>query len=70
MTRCQNARSFRKNRSSVRRSRKGANDIALWKNKLEFFSRSSNAEKVRDEFNEKIAEAADHLKYLNEQLNC
>jgi hypothetical protein len=44
------------------------NDIALWRNNLEFFGRSSNAEKVRDEFNEKIQVATDHLKQLKEQL--
>lgn len=44
------------------------NDIALWKNNLEFFGRSKNAEKVKDEFNEKIREASDHLKQLKDQL--
>jgi hypothetical protein len=44
------------------------NDIALWRNNLEFFGRSKNAEKVKDEFNDKIREATDHLKQLKEQL--
>lgn len=44
------------------------NDIALWRNNLEFFGRSKNAEKVKDEFNDKIKEATDHLKQLKEQL--
>ncbi|HYF68512.1 MAG TPA: DUF349 domain-containing protein [Ohtaekwangia sp.] len=44
------------------------NDISLWKNNMEFFSRSSNAEKVKEEFNEKIREASDHLKQLKDQL--
>src|SRR5690606_37491631 len=34
------------------------NDVSLWKNNMEFFSRSSNAEKVKEEFNEKIREAS------------
>jgi hypothetical protein len=59
---------FQKEQAIRKKISKVENDIALWKNNLEFFSRSTNAEKVRDEFNEKIAEAADHLKHLKEQL--
>lgn len=44
------------------------NDIALWRNNLEFFGRSKNADKFKDEFNDKIKEASDHLKQLKEQL--
>jgi hypothetical protein len=44
------------------------NDIALWKNNLEFFGKSKNAESVRDEFNQKIKEATDHLHQLKQQL--
>jgi hypothetical protein len=44
------------------------NDIALWRNNLEFFGRSKNADKVKEEFNEKIREASDHLKELKDQL--
>jgi hypothetical protein len=44
------------------------NDIGLWQNNLEFFSRSQNAEKVREEFNEKIQTAHEHLKQLKDQL--
>ena len=44
------------------------NDIGLWQNNLEFFSRSQNAEKVREEFNDKIKTAAEHLKQLKDQL--
>lgn len=44
------------------------NDIALWRNNLEFFGRSKNADKFKDEFNDKIREATDHLKQLKEQL--
>lgn len=43
-------------------------DIGLWQNNLEFFSRSQNAEKVREEFNEKIKTAHEHLKQLKDQL--
>ena len=44
------------------------NDIGLWQNNLEFFSRSQNAEKVREEFNDKIETAREHLKELKDQL--
>ena len=44
------------------------NDIGLWQNNLEFFSRSQNAEKVREEFNDKIRTANEHLKQLKDQL--
>jgi hypothetical protein len=40
----------------------------LWQNNLEFFSRSQNAEKVREEFNDKIKTAHEHLKQLKDQL--
>lgn len=44
------------------------NDIALWKNNIEFFAKSKNADKVRAEFNEKIAQATSQLKELREEL--
>ncbi|MEJ7645529.1 MAG: DUF349 domain-containing protein [Chryseolinea sp.] len=44
------------------------NDIALWRNNLEFFGRSKNADKVKEEFNEKIRESSEHLKELKDQL--
>ena len=43
-------------------------DIAIWKNNLEFFGRSKNADKYKEEFNGKIQEASDHLKQLKDQL--
>ena len=44
------------------------NDISLWKNNLEFFASSKTADKLREEFNEKIDKAADHLQDLKGQL--
>jgi hypothetical protein len=44
------------------------NDIAIWRNNLEFFGRSKNADKYKDEFNEKINSAADSLRQLKQQL--
>lgn len=44
------------------------NDIAVWRNNLEFFARAKNGEKVREEFNEKIEEASNHLHQLKQQL--
>ncbi len=44
------------------------NDMALWKNNLEFFAKSKNAGSLRDEFNQKIDEAAMQLVDLKKQL--
>ena len=44
------------------------NDIALWKNNIEFFAKSKTADKVREEFNEKIAKATAQLEELREEL--
>ena len=43
-------------------------DISLWRNNLEFFGRSKNAEKVKEEFNLKINQASEHLKQLKAQI--
>jgi hypothetical protein len=59
---------FQKEQIIRKKISKVENDIALWRNNLEFFGRSKNAEKVKDEFNDKIKEASDHLKQLKEQL--
>ena len=44
------------------------NDIAVWKNNMEFFASSKKADKLKDEFNDKIEEASEHLKNLKSQL--
>jgi hypothetical protein len=59
---------FQKEQAIRKKITKIENDIALWRNNLEFFSRSSNAESVRVEFNDKIKSAGDHLKQLKDQL--
>ena len=59
---------FQKEQVIRKKISKVENDIALWKNNLEFFSRSSNADSVRTEFNDKIKVATDHLKQLKDQL--
>lgn len=59
---------YQKEQAIRKKIQKIENDISLWKNNMEFFSRSSNAEKVKEEFNEKIREATDHLKQLKDQL--
>jgi hypothetical protein len=58
---------FQKEQAIRKKISKVENDIALWRNNLEFFARSENAEKVRDDFNEKIDAAIDHLRQLLEQ---
>jgi hypothetical protein len=44
------------------------NDIALWKNNIEFFAKSKTADKVKEEFNEKIAQATSQLEELKEEM--
>lgn len=59
---------FQKELAIRKKISKVENDIALWKNNLEFFGRSQNADSVRAEFNDKIKSASDHLKQLKDQL--
>lgn len=47
---------------------KAENDIAILQNNMEFFGRSKNAEKMKNEFSEKLEAAAGHLKDLKKQL--
>ncbi len=44
------------------------NDIALWKNNLEFFADSKTADKMKQEYNDKIKAATIELKGLKHQL--
>jgi len=44
------------------------NDIALWRNNLEFFARSKNADDLRQEFNTKIKVASEQLDHLKQKL--
>lgn len=59
---------YHKEQTIRKRIQKVENDIALWRNNLEFFGRSKNADKVKEEFNQKIGEATDQLKQLKGQL--
>lgn len=59
---------YQKEQAIRKKISKAENDIALWKNNLEFFGKSQNADKVRDEFNDKIRVATEHLKELKQQL--
>jgi len=47
---------------------KAENDIAILRNNLEFFGRSKNAEKFKEEFNAKITQAGTDLQHLKKQL--
>ena len=44
------------------------NDIALWKNNIEFFAESKTADKVKGEFIDKIEKATAQLEELKEEL--
>lgn len=59
---------FQKELAIRKKITKVENDIAVWRNNLEFFGRSENAEKYREEFNDKIRTASDHLDQLKQQL--
>jgi hypothetical protein len=58
----------RKENSIKRQISELENDISLWKNNVEFFANSESAEKLKAEFNEKIAMARKELKDLKQQL--
>ena len=59
---------FQKELAIRKKITKVENDIAVWRNNLEFFGRSQNAEKYKEEFHEKIQSASDHLSQLKQQL--
>ena len=57
-----------KSDSIQRQITKIENDVAVLRNNLEFFGRSKNAEKMKEEFNEKLKESAEQIKQLKSQL--
>jgi hypothetical protein len=59
---------YQKEQAIRKKITKVENDIAVWRNNLEFFGRSKNADKYKEEFNEKINSATDSLKQLKDQL--
>jgi phage host-nuclease inhibitor protein Gam len=44
------------------------NDIALWKNNLEFFANSKGANQLRTEYQSKIQTAEDEISKLKKQV--
>lgn len=44
------------------------NEISLWQNNIEFFAKSKTADKLREEFNEKIAKAKSEIAAIESQL--
>jgi len=59
---------FHKEQALRKQITKAENDLAVLRNNLEFFGRSKNAEKLKEEFNGKIEEAHQHLVQLKNQL--
>jgi Domain of Unknown Function (DUF349) len=59
---------FHKEQTLRKKITKAENDISVLRNNLEFFGRSKNAAKYKEEFNSKIAEADTELKQLKAQL--
>lgn len=59
---------YQKEQGLRKKLQKAENDLATLKNNLEFFGRSKNADKLKEEFAGKIQEAADEVKRLKDQL--
>lgn len=59
---------FQKEQTIRKKISKVENDLAVLLNNLEFFGRSKNADKLKEEFNEKIKESNGHLLELKGQL--
>ncbi len=59
---------FHKEQTLRKQITKAENDLAVLRNNLEFFGRSKNAEKMKEEFSGKIEEANQHLVELKKQL--
>ncbi len=59
---------YQKEQTLRKQITKAENDLAVLRNNLEFFGRSKNAEKLKEEFNGKIEEANQHLIELKKQL--
>jgi len=59
---------FQKEQTIRKKISKVENDLAVLINNLEFFGRSKNADKLKEEFNEKIKESNGHLIELKGQL--
>ncbi|MBL6448933.1 DUF349 domain-containing protein [Fulvivirga sp. 29W222] len=59
---------YRKEQAIKKQISKVEHDISLWKNNLEFFADSKTADKLKDEFSQKIKAATNELKNLKQQL--
>ncbi len=59
---------FQKEQTIRKKISKVENDLAVLLNNLEFFGKSKNADKLKEEFNEKIKESNGHLLELKGQL--
>ncbi|MEO1050673.1 MAG: DUF349 domain-containing protein [Bacteroidota bacterium] len=63
-----NQKLYKKEQALRKQISKVENDIAVWRNNMEFFSESKTASKLKSDFEEKIEAAQDELKSLKEQL--
>lgn len=59
---------YRKEGDLRRKITEVENDIALWKNNIEFFARSKSTEKLRADFEKKIQKAESDLQQLKHQM--
>jgi uncharacterized pyridoxal phosphate-containing UPF0001 family protein len=61
---------FEKERGIRRRIQQIEDEVAVWKNNLEFFARSKNADGLRTEFNAKIEAAGEQIRKLKGELKA
>ena len=59
---------FRKEQTVRKQIGKLENDISLWTNNMEFFASSKTADKLKNEFEEKIDKASKELQQLKQEL--
>jgi hypothetical protein len=59
-----------KERGIRRRIQQIEDEVAVWKNNLEFFARSKNADGLRTEFNAKIDAAGEQIRKLKGELKA
>jgi hypothetical protein len=59
---------YQKEQTIRKQIAKAENDIATLKNNLSFFDRAKNAEKMKEEYGDKIKQEVEHLSQLKKQL--
>lgn len=63
-----NRKIHRKENSIKRKITNLENDISTWRNNLQFFANSKNADKLKADFEEKVEKASEELEHLKREL--